>query len=332
LHVDWFVERFKDESKDIDAGTVAQNYHQKKGEPKLDHQDYKNLMRLVVQKEFARVVDGFVTSKRYKIRMVSEEYPYIQTVFDEEFFLFMQPQDTVPNSQTCRKLFPEVSEQEWNNHSYCEAYEVIVCRAAALYDAFFVQNYRGGDLSTSALRELGSDKNSGKHADCFQLEIESFILQYKALKAASLELDIELSGSRSPVNGLYFFSGEYHGFNFEHACNYYFYKVIQANLIWGFWRHIDRPGKDYKRARSTELKKWGEILSGSKDGILLKDSDYPIDNSDYSQEFLDVRMYYQLVSNLPLIANRPEVIEAVNTWLEVLRKLRRIEYSLTLEK
>ncbi len=331
-HIDWFVKRFKKESKDINAGIVAQKYRRKSGEPSLDHQDYKNLMRLVVQKEFARVTQGFFTSSKYAIRMVSEDYPYIQTVFDKELFLFMQPRDTVPNSQTCRKLFPEVSEQEWNSHGSCEVYEAMVCRAAALHDAFYICNYRGGDLSTSIFKELGNDKLSGRWADCFQLEIESFVLQYKALKVAAPELTSLLLKDYPSARGFHIFEGYDSSFVFEHAYNYYFYKVAQASLVWGFWRYIDRPGKNYKRSRNTELKRWGEVLSGSKDGILLEDSDYPIDNSDYSQEFLDVRMYYQLVSNLPFIANRPEVIEAVNTWLEVLRKLRRIEYSLALEK
>ncbi len=327
-HIDWFIKRFKNESKDINAGIVAQNYRRKSGEPSLNHQDYKNLMRLVVQKEFARVTQGFFTSSKYAIRMVSEDYPYIQTVLDEELFLFMQSQDTVPDSQMCRKLFPEVSEQEWNSHSCHEAYKFMVCRAVAIHDAFFVQNYRGGDLSTSVLKELGSDKNSGKWADYFQLEIESFILQYKALKASSPELSSLYLKDTPTATGWLLFQSKVGATPFVYAYNYYFYRVVQANLIWDFWRSMNRPGKNDKRSANTELKKWGEILSGRKDGCPLVDSDYPIDTSDYSQEFLDVRMFYQLVKDLRLIANRPEVIEAVDSWSRVLHELRRLEYSL----
>jgi hypothetical protein len=342
-HIDWFVKRFKNESKDINAGTVQQNYRRKSGEPTLDHQDYKNLMRLVVERKFARVVQGFFASRKYSICMVSEDYPYIQTVFDEELFLFIRPLDTVPDSQMCFKLFPEVSEQEWNSRGHCEAFEFMCCRAAAIHDALYAQNYCGGDLSflVSDSKELDNYKDAGKWADYLRLETESFILQYKALKAASPELtaylllDTTLPGSRSPINHLHLFESKDCLFTFKHAYNFYFYKIVQSHLIREFWRKIGCPGKVYKRSRSTELKQWGEILSACKDGRSLDDSDYQIDDfdaliddSDYSQEFSDVRMFYQLVNYLPQIANRSEVIEAVESWRRVLHELRQREYSL----
>jgi hypothetical protein len=84
-HIDWFVLKFKDREKDIDARTVQRNYTQKRGE-KLSSQDFRNLMRLVVQNKSARVTMYCVSSKKYRIRMVSENHPYIQELFDEEVF------------------------------------------------------------------------------------------------------------------------------------------------------------------------------------------------------------------------------------------------------
>jgi hypothetical protein len=328
-HVEWFVRTFKDKPGDVNAGIVHSYYHRKKGELQPHNQDYRNLMRLVVKKEFARVTQGFFTSRRYAIRMVTGNYPYIQTVFDQELFLFMKPCDTVPNGDIWEKLFPDVSKDEWNGTLYRESGLFMVAKAEALRSAFLSQNYLGGELSANLLVYLDNDKVSGQNADYFQLEIENFILQYKALKAASPELASLLQKDNPPANGLHYFEGFDSSFFFENVYNYYFYKIIQANLVWDFWRHVGRPGKNNKRSRSTELKRWGEVLSGRKDGCPIDKSDYPIDNSDYSQEFLDVRMFYQLVSNLPKIANRPEVIAVVDSWLTACNELRHLEYALS---
>jgi hypothetical protein len=92
-HIEWCLKTFKARTEELSTGDIEKLYTPKKrnGEPKkgkpkgdeqtIDMQDFRNLMRLMVNKKHARVTNGFHQSKGYKIRMVSVDYPYIQEVF-----------------------------------------------------------------------------------------------------------------------------------------------------------------------------------------------------------------------------------------------------------
>jgi hypothetical protein len=93
-HIKWCLKTFKARTEELSAGDIEKRYTPKKGmgEPRkgnpkgdeqtIDMQDFRNLMRLMVKKKYARVTKEFCQSDGYKIYMVSVEYPYIQEVFD----------------------------------------------------------------------------------------------------------------------------------------------------------------------------------------------------------------------------------------------------------
>jgi hypothetical protein len=49
-------------------------------------QDFRNLMRLMVINEFARATRSYSKSKNYRIRMISDSYPYAQEIINESLF------------------------------------------------------------------------------------------------------------------------------------------------------------------------------------------------------------------------------------------------------
>jgi hypothetical protein len=90
-HVGWFMWRFQDDAKEIDARKVQQAFGERKGDdfPELwesKEEVFRYLMRLIVKYKLARVTQGFSESKDYRIKVVSSNYPYIEKVFDDEIF------------------------------------------------------------------------------------------------------------------------------------------------------------------------------------------------------------------------------------------------------
>jgi hypothetical protein len=85
-HINWAVEIFKNKTNELSAGDIQKKIYLRKGEPYIHVQDFRNLMRLMVKNKRARVTNGFCQSKGYKIRMVSDEYPYVQEVFNISVF------------------------------------------------------------------------------------------------------------------------------------------------------------------------------------------------------------------------------------------------------
>lgn len=140
-HVDWFVERFKGEQKELDARSVQRKYGWG-----LSSQDFRNLMRLVVQLEHARVTNGCVTSKKYRIRMKSEQYPYETNLFDKALIEYLQTNDVFPDFyDLLNTFFPEIDGYNCYQEIAWDDYRLFFER---IIHAFSVYNLRGGDYDT----------------------------------------------------------------------------------------------------------------------------------------------------------------------------------------
>lgn len=175
-HVDWFVKRFKGEQKELDARSVQRKYGWG-----LSSQDFRNLMRLVVQLEYARVTNGCVSSKRYKIRMISEQNPYLINLFDKELIEHKELNNIVPEFYELIHIFlPEMEyinphqEEAWDNHRLFV--ELII-------EGFSVYNFHGGDYdivweSTLCEGIMPSDN----YKDMFSLVMNVLAIEYVAYK------------------------------------------------------------------------------------------------------------------------------------------------------
>jgi hypothetical protein len=90
-HIDWFMDKFQNHIKEIDAREIQRAFGSRKGDKFPDSSEKKSeifryLMRLIVHHELARVTQSFSGSTDYRIIMVSESRPYVEKVFDDDIF------------------------------------------------------------------------------------------------------------------------------------------------------------------------------------------------------------------------------------------------------
>jgi hypothetical protein len=118
-HLEWFVKTFSGTTKELSSGDIEKRYTPKRGEPKkgkskngektITVQDFRNLMRAVVTQKLARVTTSHVRAKGYRIRMVTEEYPYHQNIFDENALY-----EYMPGKELLLSAYILSQEIEWN--------------------------------------------------------------------------------------------------------------------------------------------------------------------------------------------------------------------------
>jgi hypothetical protein len=85
--VEKFKEKFKGGTTEIKAGDIPRrNSFQRAGRRKPTVEDFPQLMRLIVKDKSARVKQGVVGLKGYRIQMVSNDYPFVQNIFDDCVF------------------------------------------------------------------------------------------------------------------------------------------------------------------------------------------------------------------------------------------------------
>jgi hypothetical protein len=195
--VDWFIAKFKNEEKEIDARIVQRKYNNK---PTAS--DFRQLMRLVVKSGYARVTNGCVSSKRYKIRMVSEQNPYRIDLFDKELIECKELNNIVPDFyELLQVFFPEMEEynfyqeEAWDNHRLFV--ELIV-------EGFSVYNLQGGDYDIiweSDLCEYITPSDNYK--DSFFFIMNVLVAEYTALKVIIPEvIDIARKTTGDEVPGI----------------------------------------------------------------------------------------------------------------------------------
>jgi hypothetical protein len=72
-HINAFAKKFKNTNEDITSEYLARNYIPGVGQKVLTAQDRRNLMKLIVVNGYARVIKGTPASRKYTIRMNSDE-------------------------------------------------------------------------------------------------------------------------------------------------------------------------------------------------------------------------------------------------------------------
>jgi hypothetical protein len=190
-HIDWFLKKFSSETKELVAREVHNSYKPKKGEPRkgrskegepiFDLQDFRNLMRLIVLNKYARVTKGSFKSTKYRIRMVSDEYPYIQELFDKEFFDHDWIVEPMPDIEVVRNIYLPFIDEWTDLHQ--EAHDIAKQDGYTYFDAFYIYNYRGGDFDILFHQFPKFDTRSKDGSDArelFILHVYFFISVYKA--------------------------------------------------------------------------------------------------------------------------------------------------------
>jgi hypothetical protein len=290
-HIDWFVLKFKDREKDIDARTVQRNYTQKRGE-RLSSQDFRDLMRLVVQNKSARVTMYCVSSKKYRIRMVSENYPYIQELFDKEFFL---------NESKWAFCSIALFEGDYlgSIERTTETYQQeILTKGNMLRDlylcAFLAYNFSGGDFDDVFMKS-GFKLNSITTKEDICLRINRWILEFKALQLASDDMTGAFKGKGVDDGGrgyIYLFA-----FSIAISINSQMREWIYTEI-----NDINLSGE----ARTSKRKKQKELLKNSFLPTTLENNNVHVDNgASGSLEHLTVP--HQM---LLLISTKTEVLNA----------------------
>jgi hypothetical protein len=113
VHIDWVVSKFIDKGN-VCAADISHNYTRKAGEPRFKADDFRRLMQLVVKNKLARVTKGHIASDSYRIRIVSDDYPYVPDDFDEMTFSWLDKCNLAPDISTLAAMFPGVD--NWNSH------------------------------------------------------------------------------------------------------------------------------------------------------------------------------------------------------------------------
>ncbi len=192
--INWFIENFKDETNEIQSRMVQQKY--KRGQKiNVKAQDCKNLMRLVVINKHARVTKGHVNSTGYRIKMISQEYPYHQEIFDKNFFTYSPFEKS--DLSFIIESYPKTL--KWIVYLESEWAEALLLERMYV-SAFYAHNLFGGDLDR-VFEEFGASikvsrgQNNGfsrKYGfiqrDSFCNKINFFACQYKLCKTATTEL------------------------------------------------------------------------------------------------------------------------------------------------
>jgi hypothetical protein len=195
-HINWFSSRFQNEKKEIKSRDVQKNYRNRAGEPRLSSQDFRNLMRLVVKAGLARVTNGNVLSRKYEIKMVSEDFSYIQPLFDREFLDDLSGEKLVPSfDEFIKDYFPGLETDElcdYMDRLWCAAYFFV-----DLYrEAFYCYNFHGNDIDRLYENKALFGKEYSAPRDYFYSIIDCFVCEYRLFKMIANEINIFFSEDR----------------------------------------------------------------------------------------------------------------------------------------
>jgi hypothetical protein len=293
-HIYMFIELFNNRAEDIDGRTVQSNFRsfqRRKRVPKLYAQDYRNLMRLIVRNKFARVTNSCFTSKRYRIKLVTDDYPYERIVFDEELFchpwlndLFSRPTNFIEN------IFPVMRLGKWDS-SYQSAWDTAAHLPRAYLESCMEYNSSGGDFHYKLLgQEVVITSNKIRDfGNFYYQQVNYYICQYRAFKLAKSEIET-------------FFAGSLHDKEIT-SYNSCFIMSLYSTIAMQFLVSIDSQAQEYNRAIRTLSNNVKRILG---DGGTWNESGF--DPSDELKKFLELSLFWKI---LPSISSNPAVIEAV---------------------
>jgi hypothetical protein len=180
--IDWFISKFKGEEKEIDARSVQRKYNNKPSSS-----DFRRLMRLVVQSGYARVTNGCVTSKKYRIRMNSEQYPCRIYLFDKELIEHTELDNIVPEfDDLMDTFFPEIKEYNPHQVSIWDDHRLL---AEMIVAGFSTYNYQYSDYDFIWESELAVDlMPSDSYKDLFCGIMNALVAEYIACKVVIPEI------------------------------------------------------------------------------------------------------------------------------------------------
>jgi hypothetical protein len=152
--------------------------------------DFGALMRQMVRLHLARVTQSHSNSDRYRIKMVSDDYPYVQEFFDKEIFENPFMKNPIPGKEELMKNYLPGVKIDWDDMVQGVWIGVVIDGWKYLA-SFDIYNYLGGDFdlvfSTLAYYGIHLDSTSFDK-DHFILEVKFFIRLYEAFKVGNEEL------------------------------------------------------------------------------------------------------------------------------------------------
>jgi hypothetical protein len=189
--VEKFKKIFKGVDVDIKAGDIPRkNSFKRAGRTRPKVKDFEQLMRLVVKDKSARVKQGIVGSKRYRIQMISDDYPYVQNIFDDVVFKYNFWLKPMPEPEDLLKRLPkgtkwdEGLQQKWES-TYLKA-EMF---GYALEEIYI---YHGFDLDYLFEIRIDNDGRSVSttewQKELWALDIQRYISMYEAFSYGRNEI------------------------------------------------------------------------------------------------------------------------------------------------
>ncbi len=297
-HIDLFVQRFRNRQDDIDSRTVQhafRNIQRQQRIPKLNTRDYKNLMRLIVQNKYARVVKGCITSNNYRIKMISDKYHYTKILFDEELFrnpIFVNP-------------ILELRDKDWDSDT--ESYWIQCCSIANLLsEAFLAYNFCGGDYDIFFENEgILVDKKVKYYRDYFCSIVNAFVCTYKAWKLADCEL-LKFLENDNKFYASYRGTGVSIHVNVKDR-NSLFAVIFRSNITLRFLGMIEGESQSYRGVGQTQYRKMKERIKDFDEEILIAADQVP----DVTNEIVVLHALDNLWLWLSSISSKAEVVEAM---------------------
>ncbi len=256
-HVEWFLEAFSNNTKEISGRDVEKRYRPKKGEPKkgrpidkeatITTEDFRSLMRLMVEKGNARAVCSYSNSSKYRIRMVSEKYPYTSDLFDEDIFSHPFLIEPMPEPIDLYSLYGvPPTHVEWDSENLAQ-WGLVAIEGFAYRLAFMAYNNKGGDfdlvfdfIENTLSPYIFNDKES---KELFILNAGIFIAMYRLYKAGKIELlDHAINNPAQTIGRNDPPCGYIRNYSPESIGNYknIFIDDFRSNLIKDFLVSVDR--------------------------------------------------------------------------------------------
>jgi hypothetical protein len=324
--VEWFVDNFKNGTDEIGSRIVHQKYRRWK-KTDVKSLDCKNLMRLVVHHKLARVVKSHATSHKYRIKMVANDYPYIQDFFDGELFIPDNPSYLLQGIEKTEvdeiiTKYPRLGIEEWNE-SCQEQWSQSTMLGQLYFNAFVAYNLLGGDFDKVFIHQSSPEINPWRNftyetipsqkivisqRDSFCLMINSFRCYYRLFKLAIPNLTSICS--RYGVVDIPYTNH-----------NLLFMDFFNSMILLNFYQGMLHKKIDKLGANRTRYNKIREILEYFKEGNLVSiDNDF--DPDDELIGILRINffwLHFSLMSNDSTI--RAAVNECIAAYLAVTSSL-----------
>jgi hypothetical protein len=246
-HTEWFLKKFRSRTDELKSSDISRMYTPKKGEPRkgrpengektITEQDFRNLMRLMVSSKHARVTQGHVRSKCYRIKIVNEEYPYIQNLLVNEI-----PQDLMPDKEMLLKEYIPCIKINWDQKAQ-DLWALCYMTGKRYSLCFNLYNNSGGDfdLLFDYLQDFSRKfKGEGFNAlpmledeerELFTLEMNFFVMLYRAFEVGNKVLldDFVTHGYKSEDTERHFVR--------------VFFSCLRSDLVREFLWALERPAR-----------------------------------------------------------------------------------------